>query len=217
MQDSIAPPVRPVGLRALSFCLLTALAGAAHGQAAPRASKVGDVHSYAIQQKADRRNYDETVTIVAIENDRIRTRHVSSDRPEPTEGLFGTDWGTHKSGTTGMQMQPPSKVLSHPLEVGKAWEAEYEGTASTGGRIKVKMKSRVGAKETVRTPAGEFDAVRVDSEGYLNGLSFPGGWAIVQKVWYAPAIDRIVRLEYREQRSLGADTVVELKSFRPAD
>jgi len=49
------------------------------------------------------------------------------------------------------------------------------------------------------------------------GLSFQGGWAFQQKVWYAPALDRIVRTEYKEQRTLGAESVSELKSFKPAD
>ena len=33
----------------------------------------------------------------------------------------------------------------------------------------------------------------------------------------APAIDRVVRSEYREQRTMGADNVLELKAFRPAN
>ena len=53
----------------------------------------------------------------------------------------------------------------------------------------------------------------------MNGVSFPGGWAIRQKVWYAPAIDRMVRVEFEELRTLGADNVSELKQFskRPAN
>jgi hypothetical protein len=43
-----------------------------------------------------------------------------------------------------------------------------------------------------------------------------GGFRILEKLWYAPAIDRMVRVEYKETRPLGADNIAELKSFTPA-
>lgn len=202
-------------------CLLAAAcAWSAHAQdsAPARAAKAGDVHVYAVQQKADRTAYDETVTITAVEGGRIRASHARSDKPGTAlEAVYGLDWGTYRSGTSGLILDPPSRVVVHPLEVGKSWEADYQGTSPTGGKLRIKMRSRVTAQEKLSTPAGEFQAWRIESEGYLNGINFPGGWGMVQKVWYAPAIDRIVRTEYREQRTMGADVVSELKAFKPAD
>lgn len=202
--------------RNMGIWALAAFAAAVNAQST-RATRVGDVHVYTVQQKADRALFEETVTVTSIEGDRIKTSHVRSDRPAPIDGLYGKDWGTYRSGSSGLQFEPPSRVLSLPLEVGKTWETAYEATTPTGVKLRVKMRSDVKAQEKLNTPAGEFDTFRIDSTGYLNGVSFQGGWGILQKIWYAPAIDRIVRLEYKEQRATGADNVSELKSFKPAD
>lgn len=190
---------------------------AAHAQTPPRPAKAGDVHVYAVQQKTEKLNYTETVTITAIEGERIKTAHTRSDKPGTIEGLYGRDWSTHISGVSGMRMSPPSKVLQFPLAVGTKWSHEYEGTALSGARLRIKTDSTVAAEEKLTTPAGEFQTQRIDSDGYLSGISFQGGWAFRQKVWYAPAIDRIVRTEFREHRTLGSDNVHELKEFKPAD
>jgi hypothetical protein len=200
-----------------AFALALFATLAAHAQSPTRPAKVGDVHVYAVQHKVDKLAFEETVTVTAIEGDRIRTSHVRSDRPEPMEGIYGKDWATYKSGSSGLQMQPPSRALALPLEVGKAWDASYEATTTTGAKLRVKIESKVAAQEKIATPAGEFQAYRVESEGYVSGLSFQGGWGIRQKAWYAPAIDRLVRFEFRELRTLGADNVTELKQFKPAD
>lgn len=200
----------------LSLLVLAGLAGAAAAQPA-RPAKVGDVHVYTTEQRADRARFDETVTISAIADGRIRTTHVRSDRPAPMEGLYGTDWATFKSGSSGSVLEPGSKVLEHPMEVGKSWEASYQLLTPNGAKSRLKMESTVAAREKIGTPAGEFDAFRIDSKGYISGLSWQGGFGILQKVWYAPAIDRVVRTEYREQRTMGADNVTELKQFKPAD
>ena len=201
----------------LLAAVLAGLSLAAAAQAPLRAAKPGDVHVYAGELRADRVRFEETVTVTAVDGGQIRTSHVRTDRPAPSEGISGLDWGTIRSGSTGVQMDPPSKVLQHPLQVGSSWEATYQTIAPTGARSRFKMESTVAAREKLSTPAGEFDTFRIDSKGYLSGLSWQGGFGVLQKVWYAPAIDRIVRLEYREQRSLGADNVVELKQFKPAD
>ncbi len=70
--------------------------------------------------------------------------------------------------------------------------------------------------EKVRTPAGEFDAWKVQAKGWINGVSWQGSFPLTQTVWYAPTLNRIVRLELKEGRRGGADNLTELKSFRLA-
>jgi hypothetical protein len=200
-----------------TLIVLASLAGSALAQAPSRPAKVGDVHVYSTEQRADRLRYDETVTVSAVSNGRIETRHVRSDRPTPADGLYDAEWATIRSGTSGSQLEPPLKVLQQPLEVGRSWEATTELTTSNGAKSRLKLASTIAAREKVSTPAGEFDAFRVDSKGYISGLSWQGGFGMQQRIWYAPAINRVVRSEYREQRSLGADNVTELKLFKPAD
>lgn len=69
----------------------------------------------------------------------------------------------------------------------------------------------------MKTPAGEFDAFRIENKGYINGVSWPGGFAYLQVVWYAPSINRVLREKYKEMRPMGTDYVRELKSFTPAN
>ena len=190
---------------------------AANAQVATRPAKVGDVHVYSVEQRTERMTVEETVTVIGVDADRIHTSHVRTNAQSPTKGLYGKDWSVYTSGSNGLEMSPPSQVLAFPLDVGKEWENSYDGTTSAGARLRIKMNSKISAKEKVVTPAGEFEAYRIDSRGFLNGVSFPGGWGILQKVWYAPSIDRVVRIEFKEQRTLGAENVTELKAFKPAD
>ena len=197
--------------------LLASLAGSAWAQAPARPAKAGDVHVYATEQRTERVRFEETVTVTAVEGGRLKTRHARSDRPEATEGVYGADWATVKSGNSGSQYEPAIPQLQQPLKVGASWDGTFQVQAASGGRSRLKMEYTIAGQEKVRTPAGDFDAFRIESKGYLSGVSWQGGFGIQQKYWYAPAIDRIVRIEYKEQRTMGADTISELKQFKPAD
>lgn len=194
-----------------------ALAGLslAAAQEAPRPARVGDVHVYSTELRAEHKRYDETVTITAIEGERIHTQNVRSDRPTPIEGIYARDWATFVSGHSGAAYEPPVKVLG-PLEIGRTWEGVHEVRIPNGPLSRMQLESTVAAHERLATPGGEFDTWRIESKGYFSGVTWQGGWAITQKVWYAPAIDRVVRVEFREQRQMGADNVMELKGFLPA-
>ena len=58
-----------------------------------------------------------------------------------------------------------------------------------------KMSCEVAATETVKVPAGEFGAYRVDCK-------YPWG---KQSYWYAPALDRTVKFE-QDHRKRGKTT-----------
>jgi hypothetical protein len=206
-EAAVSRRIAAIALAGLSFALAA--------QEAQRPARVGDVHVYSAEMKTERKRYEEKVTVTAIEGERIRTQHVRSDRPDPTQGIYARDWATVLSGNSGAAFEPAMKVLG-PLEVGRGWESVHEVKNAAGALSRLKLESTVVAREKLATPAGEFDTWRIDSKGYLSGLSWQGGWGISQKVWYAPAIDRVVRFEYREQRSMGTDNVVELKAFLPA-
>jgi hypothetical protein len=182
-----------------------------------RPARAGDVAVYSAEMRSEKARYDETVTVLGVEGDRIRSQHQRTDKTAPTEGLYTRDWGTLRSGTTGVVYEAPAGGIVQPLEVGRSSEGVYQGRNPAGAQFRIKLESTVAAREKLATPAGEFDAFRIESRGYLSGLSFQGGFAFVQKQWYAPAIDRIVRYEYKEQRTMGADNFFELKAFRPAD
>lgn len=203
--------------KAIALAFITLTAGAALADPGARPAKAGDVHVYSVEQRAERLRHEEVVTVEAAEGGQLKTRHVRSDRGAPLEGLYGADWSVATSGTSGAHYEPAIRMLPATLQVGSSWEDISQLRAANGSLSRLKLESKVAAREKTKTPAGEFDTFRIESSGYLSGLSWQGGFALTQKVWYAPAIDRIVRTEYREQRALGADNVTELTQFRPAD
>lgn len=204
--------------KALAVLMLAGAAGTAFAQSPVRPARAGDVHLYSVEQRTERARYEESVTVTGVDAGQIRTRHVRTDRPEARDGVYGSGWGTVlKSGGSGSQYDPGVVQLPHPLKAGATWESTTVGVGATGARFEIRTQGTVVAQEKVRTPAGEYDAYRVEMKGYMSGLSFQGGFGYEQKLWYAPAIDAVVRTEYREQRPLGADTVSELKQFKPAD
>ena len=152
--------------------LLAAFAAAVAAQPVQRPARVGDVAVYVGEMKTEKVRYEETVTIQGIEGDRIRTQHVRTDRTAPTEGLYTRDWGTVRSGTTGTVYEPAAAPVPQPLEVGRSWEAVYQGKGATGAQFRIKRESTVAAREKLATPAGEFDTYRIDAKGYLSGVSF---------------------------------------------
>ena len=66
--------------------------------------------------------------------------------------------------------------------------------------------------------AGEYVTFRVDSKGWITGVSWNGSLRFEQSQWYAPAAGRVVRTEYRDWRGgtqLWNHSIAEMKAFRP--
>jgi hypothetical protein len=102
--------------------------------------------------------------------------------------------------------------------VGNGWKGAYEATGATGVRSKGEIDFKVVSAEKLATPAGEFDTFKIESSGWITGVSWQGSFRMAQVQWYAPAIGRIVKSEYQDYRNgrLWNNTVTELKSFKPA-
>lgn len=115
-----------------------------------------------------------------------------------------------------------------PLEVGRKWQQKFVLQQPTGKRVNASLYGRVVAWEHVSVPAGEFDALRVNRQIYLDDEEFwRTGTVIDETDWYVAAIGRYVRHEdksaYLEKsvRRGGAErrgdwTIVELQDYQPA-
>lgn len=98
------------------------------------------------------------------------------------DGVFSLAWGL-ESEKTRVDYDPPSCLLKYPFKVGDKWRDEKDK----------KEPFRVVKKiETVKVPAGTFEAVRIDV-GSNHSL------------WYAPG-KGVVKMHR-------GDTVNEMKSF----
>jgi hypothetical protein len=178
--------------------------------------KVGDVAVYSVELRADNRSTEETVTVVAIEGDLIRSRHVRPGRPEQ-EGVITDQFGLAVSGASGSRFDPPIPLVKWPLTVGSNWKTSYNMVMLNDARSKADLDAKIVSSEKLRTPAGEFDTVKMESGGWVTGVSWSGSVRIAQVQWFAPAIGRVVRSEYRSFRGgqPWEHTVTELKSFKP--
>ncbi len=202
----------------LSALILSALcAGAAAQSPAPRPTvKVGEVGIYDFHLRADNQRRELTTTVTLVDGNQIRTRiqQPGASTPE-VEAVYDAEWNAMVS-ATGSRLEPVQRLLAFPLEAGKSWKSSFQITGADGGRSRGDSDVTVVGFEKVRTPAGEFDAWKVQAKGWINGVSWQGSFPITQSIWYAPALNRIVRIETKEGRRGGADNLTELKAFRAA-
>jgi hypothetical protein len=90
------------------------------------------------------------------------------------------------------------RLLSFPLEVGKAWTYVNDYVLKdTGTEGQQKYSVVVLAYEKVRVPAGEFDAFKLEAKGSFSGRSHAGpvSGSSSRTYWYAPAARAIVKEE----------------------
>jgi hypothetical protein len=159
-------------------------------------------------------------------------RVVSRDGGEATESLFRAP-GELASGVLGDRargtMEPAFQVAPFPLAEGKTWSQKVIRTdPATGERREMLVTGRVRGWETVKVPAGEFKALKVERTLYLGDYdSFRGITQRTETEWYAPDIRGAAKIvvfeEFCERRygcpmgSLmpGERATYELTSYGP--
>jgi len=82
-----------------------------------------------------------------------------------------------------------------PLAVGREWRAEYEARATqTGAVTKGSVLSKVVGQEMVTTPAGTFDAFKIETRVQNINTADPSQSFLFENVtWYAPQVNHWVR------------------------
>lgn len=203
-----------IGVACVSFSVWAQADGASRP-----VMKVGDVAVYAVEQRTDRRSFDETVTVTSVDQTHIKSKNLRPNRnPPEIESVLTLDLATVVSGASGTRFDPPSAGFKFPLVVGDAWKSSFVGEAPNNSKSKIDLDVKVVAREKLKTPAGEFDSFKIESEGWINGVTWSGAIRMSEVRWYAPAIGRVVKTEYKDFRGgqLWSHTVSELKSLTPA-
>jgi hypothetical protein len=119
----------------------------------------------------------------AIEKDGSTTLTIV-DKPEEGETqpwkVTVSEKGISLVSQSSFRYEPPIEWLRLPAKVGNRWKVD---TWSVAGLSNVPKwgQMRVGAIETVKTPAGEFEAARVEGAG--GGF---GAWE--EKYWFARGV-----------------------------
>ncbi len=84
-----------------------------------------------------------------------------------------------------------------PLKVGTSFECTENTTWPNGWSVRYEMKFTVEAAESVQTPAGKFDTLRLVAKGFANNLSTNVISRQERIIWLAPAVKREVKHEIR--------------------
>jgi hypothetical protein len=178
--------------------------------------------------------YEETYTVASIDSDGTTVR-VSIKGPKET--LERTEkWRTPGKMTQGAlfdietrRFREPVERYRFPLQAGASWSQfvdNYNELTRKEGRINHYV--RVGRQESITTPAGTFDAVRLQVFMRLDDDEFwRDGTDCNYMIWYAPAVKAAIREVRRadyQMKFSGDDgptrvpaqyAIVELVSFTP--
>jgi hypothetical protein len=106
---------------------------------------------------------------------------------------------------TNMQVfsfDPAYPAFSFPLTAGKTWKSRVTATdPADGRRFPALVEGTVLGWERVRVPAGEFDALKVRRNVFLDywQLGVRGQSIIQEDEWYAPGLKQVVRREASSQ------------------
>lgn len=103
-------------------------------------------------------------------------------------------------------LSPALEVMPFPLEPGKRWSQTVQRRDPATGELReVRVDGRVVGWETVRVPAGEFRALRVERRMRLGDWDqFRGETWRAETEWFVPEVGAPVKLtvfeEYPERR-----------------
>lgn len=113
----------------------------------------------------------------------------------------------------GRSIEGDNMAMAFPLRVGKTWQYSFKAKNQKGEMMRHDRKAEVAGWETVRVPAGEFQALRIVHTGERFG---PGGEERGEEshtFWYAPEMKRWIRRQVvtrGEKGGLKEELVVEL-------
>lgn len=136
----------------------------------------------------------------------------SADAGHAVTRTFARGWNPVNGRTPAgdeVTYDPPLPLFVFPLEDGRRWTQTVTATVTrTGARFPVFVQGRVLGRETVTTPAGTFDAIRIQRSLRI-GDGETSIWRSdtfqAETEWYAPAVGRSVR--YQQDLNYYMDTM----------
>jgi hypothetical protein len=184
--------------------------------AEPEPVHVGDRWSYDVKDDltGDLR-HSVTVVVVEVGDKEITTRVTIRGKDRPQTMVFDRDWGRIDDGA--WKLNPAGIGIKKPLQVGKEWRSDANAmNLQSGVAFRASGVAKVTAEEKVTTPAGTFDAYRIDTTVRLvntRDQTKSSTWTFV--FWYAPAVNRWVKrkTESRYEGRLRDSYVEELTEY----
>jgi hypothetical protein len=156
---------------------------------------VGDHWTYAPKDEITgllEQTYTHTVTEISA--NRIVVGASAPGRSATRSIIFDRDWNRLEG--RGLRFIPHNGLgFPAPLVVSKEWQIDHETrNTQTGSAWKHSVSSKCVAQEAVTTPAGTFDAFKVETRAHEISAADPTKfWDYEYVRWYAPEINRWVR------------------------
>lgn len=141
--------------------------------------------------------------VSAVQGDTV-TVDVLQDGRQSVE-LYTRDWKWLRRPATNMKTfsySPAYEAFAFPLTAGKTWRSRVTATDPIDGRrFPVRITGAVLGWERVKVPAGEFDAIKVRRNVFVDYWehNVRGQSVIEEYEWYAPAVKQAVRRETTSQ------------------
>jgi hypothetical protein len=130
---------------------------------------------------------------------------------EVNGGAIVLDASSNVVKSASASYEPSDGKLHFPMHVGDTWSATYTYRTGTWESA-VQRQTRVVGVEGVDTPAGHFDAFKIEQVASWTATGGNRGQGTTQETdWYAPAIGRIVKAEYVDRVAHGAPTTTHLE------
>ena len=108
---------------------------------------------------------------------------------------------SESDGTRRRTFDPPLESIRFPLTVGEKWKQTVQMTDERGQTRNWRASFRTVRWEKVKTPAGEFNALRVERQMNLGDREASwGDTSVFDVFWYVPEVQRWVRRERRSER-----------------
>jgi len=173
-----------------------------HAPAAAPAPAVGDswTYQYTDVWKGAKGNLNR-IEVTAVDAAGV---HVDIKRAASgallTKQLFSAEMNPIDRGA--MHFAPAFARYAFPLAPGKEWTTNATGdNPKSGKHWRYRIKGKVLNWEKITVPAGEFDALKLEVEALYHGEepNSPGGSGqLTETLWFAPAVNNFVKLDYRD-------------------
>jgi hypothetical protein len=199
----------------LARVLLCALAlpASAFAQEMPApAFAVGDQWAYRetdLLTKAETGRWTETVTATDAKDYWIDSRRVShtiwrgdSVKHVHREQFLFDEAAPQQRGKT-LATNDAGCAYPWPLKVGMKFECTEMATFPNGWKVRYALKFVVDAAESVETPAGRFDTLRLEARGFATNETNNAVSGHERVIWVSPAVKREVKHEIRTRLNNG--------------
>jgi len=141
-----------------------------------------------------------------------------NNRSKNTSGIVVYNRNWDRIETSSWRYKPNDGLgIRVPLAVGKEWRSELDArNTQSGGANKITVSSKVTAQESITTPAGTFDAFKVETKEREIVANNPSrAWDSEFVSWYAPQVNYWVRRTFltKLQKRTTQNTSEELVAY----